>query len=142
MSEAASACQDLGGELVSITTESENVFVSSLCPVDGPPIPNRECWIGLESAGNGTGAWTWKSGEHVSYSHWSTYVRSEEPAYLRSSSSSSGADQLAASYSVERLCGCQAIWSISAPLALFMTGTQLFVSAVLLTPATHSILTD
>lgn len=62
-SEADSACRNMGGHLVTITSSSEQNFCQSLmggiCP--------KYCWIGAE---NGSSGWGWITGEAWDYTYW------------------------------------------------------------------------
>ena len=57
-------CEELGGSLVTITSEEENTFVRSLC--------GEGAWMGATDAG-AEGEWNWISEEPFSYTAWMRY---------------------------------------------------------------------
>ncbi len=66
-SEAKADCESRGGYLVTITSQEENDFVSSL-------IESNSIWIGFTDELN-EGDWQWVTGESVTYTSWA----SDEP---------------------------------------------------------------
>lgn len=65
--EAKLACEQLGGHLVTITSSEEQDFIESLDSTTC--IGEWSVWIGL-SRPEGTGPWTWITGEPYEYTHW------------------------------------------------------------------------
>ena len=65
--EAKLACEQLGGHLVTITSSEEQDFIESLDSTTC--IGELSVWIGL-SRPEGTGPWTWITGEPYEYTHW------------------------------------------------------------------------
>ena len=65
--EAKLACEQLGGHLVTITSSEEQDFIESLDSTTC--IGEWSVWIGL-SKPEGTGPWTWITGEPYEYTHW------------------------------------------------------------------------
>lgn len=65
--EAKLACEQLGGHLVTITSSEEQDFIESLDSTTC--IGEWSVWIGL-SRPEGTGPWTWITGEPYGYTHW------------------------------------------------------------------------
>lgn len=65
--EARDLCEQLGGYLVTITSEGENDFVYSICK------PGRHTWIGLSDTKK-KGKYKWVTGERTDYRKFSKYV--------------------------------------------------------------------
>ena len=65
--EAKLACEQLGEHLVTITSSEEQDFIESLDSTTC--IGEWSVWIGL-SRPEGTGPWTWITGEPYEYTHW------------------------------------------------------------------------
>ncbi len=59
---AKSDCESRGGYLVTITSQEENDFISSLIGED-------DIWIGFTDEAN-EGDWQWVTGESVTYTNW------------------------------------------------------------------------
>lgn len=62
---SSNACEKMGGELVSIASDSEQKFVEDLFS------GKKNYWIGLVRDGN---SWRWLDGTEYSYFHWDSFI--------------------------------------------------------------------
>ncbi|EFO87784.1 hypothetical protein CRE_05529 [Caenorhabditis remanei] len=67
--QAISACQALGAELVTIENSAENDALRKAFDTNALVDESRETWIGLKASVTG-GSWIWTDGSTASYTNW------------------------------------------------------------------------